>query len=731
MKAVWAKNFRQEKNITLAFLLDLGQKEAFDMKIAGASLYRVYADGQFLSFGPQRAAKGYARTMNLAGKARYLVVEVESIYAEGFWVIKQPPFFACELETNSGKRYDAKDFVCRLLTDKLQKVQRYSYQRGFLESYKMREDRTRLYACGGDFPVLETEDVALPQLLSPCVDEAKYTLYDYVSIIEKGSVAEDVERPVWRDRAHTLVGTALEGFSIEEWEDAPTDEASRFVYEINGKAGKYFYKTLDFSRALTGFIQLEVTAKNAGNVYVIFDELLWEECGNGKNHIGFERNTTSNVLKWQFENPGRYNVSTFEPYACRYVKIVYTPGVEVEIRVLSFENPNADRLRFSCADKRAEKIMESARATFAQNAVDLLTDCPSRERAGWLSDSWFSSVAERLFTGMNQAERAFLENYEKAHTEGLPDGMIPMCYPADVLEGGYIPNWSLWYIMELKKYAGIYGSDDIVKGAREKVFGVLRFFEGYENEIGLLEDLEGWVFVEWSEANDKEHICGVNIPSNILYAASLIGAGELYEKPEWVLKGENIRKKVKELAFDGKFFVDNLIRDENGKLKQSGLLTEVCQYYAFWFDCISVEEYSDLYKELMERLGENRKEGYLPQMGKPNVMYGLYMRIDLLMREGKRKEVYDECIRLFEKMANRTGTLWEHNGIGASCIHGFAAYAAKWLIYALTGYDCICETFDKTNGAGVDCEVIFPKNVKYGGKLKISVKGDRVFVDII
>ena len=69
MKAVWAKNFRQEKNITLAFLLDLGQKEAFDMKIAGASLYRVYADGQFLSFGPQRAAKGYARTMNLAGKA--------------------------------------------------------------------------------------------------------------------------------------------------------------------------------------------------------------------------------------------------------------------------------------------------------------------------------------------------------------------------------------------------------------------------------------------------------------------------------------------------------------------------------------------------------------------------------------------------------------------------------------------------------------------------------------
>ena len=32
--------------------------------------------------------------------------------------------------------------------------------------------------------------------------------------------------------------------------------------------------------------------------------------------------------------------------------------------------------------------------TFAHNAVDLYSDCPSRERAGWLCDSYFSAKTE-------------------------------------------------------------------------------------------------------------------------------------------------------------------------------------------------------------------------------------------------------------------------------------------------------------------------------------------------
>ena len=729
MKAVWVKDLFEEKNVTLAFSLDLEKKENFALKLAAASCYRIYLDGKFIGFGPQRAAKGYARWEEIRLMGKRLVIEVESLFVNSFWIIKQPPFFACEIVTDNGKKYEAKNFSCQRLTDRLQKVQKYSYQRGFAETYKMKTDRRSLYNGNGyDAPYLNTESVEMPTLLHSLVDRAKYNLHFPKTQVEEGIVTVDGSLPVWRDRTHVLIGTTLEGYTIEEWEDALSDETSQFVYHPSLKTenAKYLYRTLDFSRAITGFTEMKIKAKKNSVVYVMFDEILWHERGRGENHVSFDRNTTTNVFKWQFTEEGEYHVSTFEPYTCRYACIVYSEGVEFEISIRDYENPNVGRMQFTCTDDRAEKIMSAAQATLAQNAVDLLTDCPSRERAGWLSDSWFSSVAEKLFTGENQAESAFLDNYAKSKSDVLPKGMIHMCYPSDEINQEFIPNWALWYIYEIAKYANANGIDDVVLGAKEKVFGILGYFKDFENEIGLLEDLVGWIFVEWSAANEASHICGVNVPSNMEYAACLEVTGKIYNVPEYIEKAQKIRAKIKEIAFDGKFFVDNLVRDENGVLKQTGLLTEVCQYYAFWFNCVTPEEYPELFQELMENLGGNRQEGYLPEMERPNVMYGTYMRIDLLMRQGERKQIYDECMKLFGQMAERTGTLWEHNSIFASCNHGFAAYAAKWLIYALTGYDCMTGNRSSKCGIGIDCQISLPINVSKNEYLQITVKDNAV-----
>ena len=116
--------------------------------------------------------------------------------------------------------------------------------------------------------------------------------------------------------------------------------------------------------------------------------------------------------------------------------------------------------------------MNAAVETFCQNSVDLITDCPSREWAGWLSDSYFSAEAEYILTGDNVRERAFLMNYAEHKPLADTPKIVPMCYPADDYEGLYIPNWALWYVLEIEKYANRYGADEVVKASEKNVRGV-------------------------------------------------------------------------------------------------------------------------------------------------------------------------------------------------------------------------------------------------------------------
>jgi alpha-L-rhamnosidase len=79
-------------------------------------------------------------------------------------------------------------------------------------------------------------------------------------------------------------------------------------------------------------------------------------------------------------------------------------------------------------------------------------------------------------------------------------------------------------------------------GRNNRVFAGItsEFFEKSENEYGLLENLEGWVFVEWSKANDFTE--GVNFPSNMLYSGAIASAGRLYGDKALLEKAEKIKK---------------------------------------------------------------------------------------------------------------------------------------------------------------------------------------------
>lgn len=710
--AVWAEGQKNQMNRAFAFVLDLGKKQMGEICLSAASCYKVIADGKLMGFGPNRTAHGYARVAVYPFNAQYITVEVQSHFVPNFCWVKREPFFACVLKTESGKEYFAEDFNCFALSDRVQKVRRYSFQRGFCETYINEKDRTALYFCKPQnaFPRVKTEKAELPHLLpSETLNPALSEIFAE-KVIDSGYCKTSPEIAVYVDRTETLIGTVLEGFQRGEWQDFSTDEISRITYLSGAKSGDYAYETLDFSRIVTGIVEVEIIAGNAGEVFFAFDEILSDE---KLKTIKPFRGDTANVFKWTVKKAGVYNLSAFEPYAFRYANVITSAGVKANVKVRAYENPEAGKMLFECDDKKIEQIMEAARHTFAHNAVDLLTDCPSRERAGWLSDSFFSSVAERVFTGDNKVERAFLQNYILADKSGHPKGMIPRCYPADYYEeDGFIPNWSLWYILEIYKYFTQYGYDETVEKSRANVEGILNYFVDFENEFGVLEDLKGWIFVEWSAANNSDHINGINVPSNACYYASLLAAAKVYGIKGLKEKAEKVKEYLLKNAYVDGFFVDNLIRNEKGDIIPTENYTETCQYYMFFFKCADKHTHKELFDKMLNEYGKSDSSvsGGNPvkkQLTPSNMIYGVYMRLELLMREQKRVELLNECVRYFYDMTQKTGTLWENNTASASCDHGFASYVSRFIIYALFGFDVLYpEKGGAKNGIKLNSEAV-------------------------
>ena len=72
-----------------------------------------------------------------------------------------------------------------------------------------------------------------------------------------------------------------------------------------------------------------------------------------------------------------------------------------------YKHPQPVGAAFACSDEQLNTLYRAGIETFRQNTLDVFMDCPSRERAGWLCDSYFTSRVARDLTGTTVVEQAF------------------------------------------------------------------------------------------------------------------------------------------------------------------------------------------------------------------------------------------------------------------------------------------------------------------------------------
>lgn len=720
MQARWAKD-KCMRNTELCFVCTIKQDSTAEFVFIAKDVYNVFVNGEFVQYGPARTAKGYAREERIS-LGKYLTKEENtiSVYVQAngtktLCFALEEPLFAAEIYLQGKKAFTTDDFRCYEMTDKLKKVERMSSQRGYLEVYQMSKNREPFDETS--FPVCELIEKPMPKLLPRNVSVAPHFLA--VAECRKRGFASIDKTLVWEnDFTRQLdTGNLLFSYTRAECDCVLSKELLAFVCD---EKGEYPYETYAFNRTHCGKFKIKISVLERTELWLAYDDILMD----GK--VKFNREQIIHGLKWTLEK-GEYTLYSNEVYTAQYLTFFFQGRAKIEqVCMIRVENPDVERLQFTCADSALQEIVEASRHSLAHNGYDLLTDCPSRERAGYLCDGFFAARAEKFFTGENRVEENLLENYALYDGEHFEHkGILPMCYPSEPThKENFIPNWILWYLLELEDYVKRTGNRDFVLAHKEKILAVLDYFQGKENEYGMLENLEGWIFVEWSRAND--FVDGVNFPSNMCYYGALRAAANLLDDQALLEKANRLKDTIIQWAYNGDFFVDNALR-ENGVLKITENISETCQNYAAFFEIFTREENPIFYQRVIEELGCFHREKYHADVHVSNMFIGYILRLSVLLREGEGEAVIKECKNRFSDMAKATGTIWELFQTNASCNHGFGSVVGEMIVYALCGILRVDERektvylFEKPNG--IDCRLHMPL---LGGVAEFSVQaGER------
>ena len=699
-KPIWPAGRERQMNAHVMFRTEFDRKagEIPIVRATGCSFYRIRLNGAFVGYGPARAAKSFFRVdewpLEAARDGRNeLTVEACVYNVDTLYLADWPGFLQAEVVqgTNVLAATGADGCFAAYDMPRVVKCSRYSAQRGIGEAYRLSPDWDD-WRARPPLPLAEQPAVRLIDRIVPFPDCSvramkaaiattavmrkdkldKYVsnrFIDKIGPYRKGYRPEELEVNIWRELQHIAVTSVV-----------PVAEGAAAPFSIAGGNGMMFDNGLNDS----GFIRLHVDCQRAGRLWLTFDELLMD----GK--VNPERINAANGILLELK-PGTYDFESFEPYTLRYLHVftldgafrIDLPGFRV------FKNADAKRATFRCSDRDIDAIFAAARESFAQNAVDVLSDCPGRERAGWIGDTFFTGRSALLFTGKTEMERLLLQNYllpEKF--DYIPEGALPMISPGEDINGIFIPNWAMWFVIELDEYLKRSGDRAMVDALKPRMTALIAFLKRYRNPDGLLEKLPSWVFIEWSHANKL--VQDVNYPSNVMWAEVLDCMDRLYGMPELAAEARVVRDTVRRQAWTGEWFCDNAVRQKDGALKLSGECTETCQYYMFFFGAATPATHPKLWATLLTDFGPQRKKTKKhPKIHFSNAFMGNYLRLELLSRAGYGRQLLDETKGYFKYMADRTGTLWEFDSIWASCNHGFASHAAVFYVKALLGVNAI------------------------------------------
>ncbi len=313
---------------------------------------------------------------------------------------------------------------------------------------------------------------------------------------------------------------------------------------INSKTGRTIH---DFGQNASGIIELKVKGNKGAKVIIKPDELLNKQ-GNVSQISGGGPYEFNYILKggevevWQ---------PSFSYYGFRYadVEIIEPLGVDikteiVELKMLHTRNSSPTVGSFLCSDTLFNQIFELINWGIKSNMASVATDCPHREKLGWLEQTYLIGSSMHYNYDIHTFYTKIVDDIMDSQ---LDSGLVPDIAPEYVpFVGGFrdSPEWgSASVIIPWLMYKW-YGDKDILTKTYPMMKKYGEYLQSKAKDNILDHGLGDW------------YDLGPNFPGEAQLTPKALTATAIYyydlkllEKISGILEKNEDINKYKDLAF--------------------------------------------------------------------------------------------------------------------------------------------------------------------------------------
>lgn len=284
-----------------------------------------------------------------------------------------------------------------------------------------------------------------------------------------------------RSWVHPLVGEVPEHYTFSPQRTPPVSVRRRSPRQVVKKGDGHYF--IDFGTELAGETAFIVTGPAGHEV----------ECRHGEEleapgTVRYDMRCNCTYQEFCTLSGRPNELLTFFDYkGFRYAEVLCWPEELTADRVWAHERHypfDEDASAFGSSHPLLNDVWALCKNGVRVGTLDTYLDCPTREKGGFLGDGFVTGLSHLTATGDGRVLRKFLKDV--ANTQRYSPGLLST---APNYVNGELAEYSLLWPVLLEYYYLWTADLGFVKEMTPVLAGQLRYFAGYENADGLLQDL--------------------------------------------------------------------------------------------------------------------------------------------------------------------------------------------------------------------------------------------------